>query len=54
MFSGNFGIRSIVLCKCSVKYIDIYFSLEITFMSFSDVTATANKNVRKLEGKDGD
>ena len=29
--SGNFGVRSIVLCKCSGKYIDIYFSLKITF-----------------------
>ena len=27
VFSGNFGVRkySIVLCKCSGKYIDIYF-----------------------------
>ena len=31
VFSGNFGIRSIVLCKCSGKYIDIYFSLKITY-----------------------
>ena len=31
VFSGNFGVRSIVLCKCSGKYIDIYFSLKITF-----------------------
>ena len=30
VFSGSFGIRSIVLCKCSGKYIDIYFILEIT------------------------
>ena len=30
-FSGNFGVRSIVLCKCSGKYIDIYFSLKITY-----------------------
>ena len=30
MFSGSFGIRSIVLCKCSGKYIDIYFILKIT------------------------
>ena len=30
-FSGNFGVRSIVLCKSSGKYIDIYFSLEITY-----------------------
>ena len=30
-FSGNFGVRSIVLCKCSGKYIDIYFSLKMTF-----------------------
>ena len=31
MFSGNFGVRSIVLCKCSGKCIDIYFRLKITF-----------------------
>ena len=30
MFSGSFGVRSIVLCKCSDKYIDIYFKLKIT------------------------
>ena len=30
-FSGNFDLRSIVLCKCSGMYIDIYFSLKITF-----------------------
>ena len=34
MFSGSFGVRSIVLCKCSGKYIDIYFILKITFMSY--------------------
>ena len=28
MFSGSFGVRSIVLCKCSGKYIDIYFKLK--------------------------
>ena len=33
MFSGSFGVRSIVLCKCSGKYIDIYFKLKITFMN---------------------
>ena len=32
MFSGSFGVRSIVLCKCSGKYIDIYFKLKITFL----------------------
>ena len=31
VFSGSFGVRSIVLCKCSGKYIDIYFKLEITY-----------------------
>ena len=31
VFSGSFGVRSIVLCKCSGKYIDIYFKLKITF-----------------------
>ena len=29
VFSGSFGVRSIVLCKCSGKYIDIYFILKI-------------------------
>ena len=33
VFSGSFGVRSIVLCKCSGKYIDIYFKLKITFFS---------------------
>ena len=33
MFSGSFGVRSIVLCKCSGKYIDIYFKLEITYLN---------------------
>ena len=33
VFSGSFGVRSIVLCKCSGKYIDIYFILKITFQS---------------------
>ena len=31
VFSGSFGLRSIVLCKCSGKYIDIYFILKTTF-----------------------
>ena len=35
MFSGSFGVRSIVLCKCSGKYIDIYFKLKITFYVMS-------------------
>ena len=35
MFSGSFGVRSIVLCKCSGKYIDIYFKLKITCSTFS-------------------
>ena len=30
VFSGSFGVRSKVLCKCSGKYIDIYFILIIT------------------------
>ena len=33
MFSGSFGVRSIVLCKRSGKYIDIYFKLKITFLA---------------------
>ena len=32
VFSGSFGVRSIVLCKCSGKYIDIYFKLKITYI----------------------
>ena len=31
VFSGSFGVRNIVLCKCSGKYIDIYFKLKITY-----------------------
>ena len=42
MFSGNFGVRSIVLCKCSGKYIDIYFSLKIAFVSFINVTGVGS------------
>ena len=34
VFSGSFGVRSIVLCKCSGKYIDIYFILKITCLGF--------------------
>ena len=38
VFSASFGIRSIVLCKCSGKYIDIYFKLKITcFESLSSL-----------------
>ena len=37
MFSGSFGVRSIVLCKSSGKYIDIYFILKITFLSLWDL-----------------
>ena len=32
VFSGSFGVRSIVLFKCSGKYIDVYFNLKITCM----------------------
>ena len=32
-FQVSFSVRSIVLCKCSDKYIDIYFILKITFGS---------------------
>ena len=35
MFSGSFGVRCIVLCKCSGKYIDIYFNLKITYFSYA-------------------
>ena len=40
VFSGNFGVRSIVLCKCSGKYIDIYFSLKITYLSLRAMLLT--------------
>ena len=36
VFSGSFGIRSIVLCKCSGKYIDVYFILRITCLHCQD------------------
>ena len=36
VFSGSFGVRSIVLCKCSGKYIDIYFKLKITYFTGND------------------
>ena len=45
VFSGSFGVRSIVLCKCSGKYIDIYFILKITYPGISDSSGT---NVRYL------
>ena len=35
VFSGSFGVRSIVLFKCSGKYIDIYFELKITYLRSS-------------------
>ena len=44
MFSGSFGVRSIVLCKCSGKYIDIYFKLKITFL-----TKSRGKLVHRVE-----
>ena len=34
VFSGNFGVQSIVLCKCSGKYIDIILVLKIIFLYF--------------------
>ena len=37
VFSCSFGIRSIVLCKCSGKYIDIYFILKITCLRYPPV-----------------
>ena len=45
MFSGTFGIRSIVLCKCSGKYIGIYFKLKVTYsqlVRFSSVCSKFN------------
>ena len=43
MFSGSFGVRSIVLCKCSGKYIDIYFKLKITYCDLiTDCNVTRN------------
>ena len=32
-FQVILAYESIVLCKCSGKYIDIYFSLKITYLS---------------------
>ena len=43
VFSGSFGVRSIVLCKCSGKYIDIYFNLKITY---SPLTAREIRRIR--------
>ena len=50
VFSGSFGIRSIVLCKCSGKYIDIYFKLKITYLtlSFIMLLAAAVENMENL------
>ena len=44
MFSGSFGLRSIVLCKYSGKYIGIYFKLKITCYATSAVKiSTCNR-----------
>ena len=55
MFSGSFGVRSIVLCKCSGKYIDIYFILKITFLncgcSFCMLLSTCNQKEFVIESK---
>ena len=38
--------ESIVLCKCSGKYIDICFSLKITFSSFRLLKSTMRRSIR--------
>ena len=43
VFSASFGVRSIVLCKWSGKYIDIYFILKITYSTFSLVVTCSPK-----------
>ena len=35
-FQVILAYESIVLCKCSGKYIDIYFNLKITFHTFNN------------------
>ena len=47
VFSGSFGVRSIVPCKCSGKYIDIYCILKITFYS----KLTWSKHINDLKPK---
>ena len=49
LFSGSFGVQSIVLCKCSGKYIDIYFILKITCYPFGIIGNLCNftKNEHK-------
>ena len=49
VFSGSFGVRSIVLCKCSgnvlIGYYNLYTSLIVLV---SELYARENKNVFKL------
>ena len=44
-----------VLCKCSGKYIDIYFNLKITFLcsSISDKWQKTLKTPKKVAGRVG-
>ena len=48
MFSGSFGVRSIVLCKCSGKYIDIYFKLKNNIFMYSCRTANLKQSTVEL------
>ena len=53
VFSGSFGVRSIVLCKCSDKYIDIYFKLKITYPELDgNNKGTANASVESTKFKE--
>ena len=60
MFSGSFGVRSIVLCKCSGKVLIGYAGLIIDEMSFEvgknhipplqDNTSLSRNQVARQEG----
>ena len=41
-FQVVLAYKVIVLCKCSGKYIDIYFKLKITCFEYFSVISTAN------------
>ena len=48
VFSSSFGVRSIVLCKCSGKYIDIYFKLKITCFFYHEVLGVVAASIKSL------
>ena len=41
VFSGSLAWLGKVLCKCSGKYIDIYFNLKITYLSLRKFRSVA-------------